>query len=196
MDALFWPPSDLLSVARVIIQKHKSYYALTIMYTSTFICVIVLKLMAASPNMTQLVKNLPATWETWVWSLGWEDPPEKETATHSSILAWRMDCLVHGVTKSRTGLSDLHFHFPPIDSKVYLGRKHFSFFWPWILYLMVSSPLTHQAWSWFQASVSTIPSAWKATFFPTVLECPSLISCKILLKCPSSKSPSWPSCLK
>ena len=37
----------------------------------------------------QLVKNLPATWETWVRSLGWEDPLEKGTATHSSIVAWR-----------------------------------------------------------------------------------------------------------
>ena len=36
-----------------------------------------------------LVKNPPAMWETWVWSLGWEDLLEKDTATHSSILAWR-----------------------------------------------------------------------------------------------------------
>ena len=40
--------------------------------------------------MAQLVKNLPAMWETWVRSLGWEDPLEKEKATHSSILAWRI----------------------------------------------------------------------------------------------------------
>ena len=40
--------------------------------------------------MAQLVKNPPATWETWVPSLGWEDLPEKGMATHSSILAWRM----------------------------------------------------------------------------------------------------------
>ena len=39
--------------------------------------------------VAQLVKNLPVMRETWVWSLGWEDPLEKETATHSSILAWR-----------------------------------------------------------------------------------------------------------
>ena len=38
----------------------------------------------------QLVKNLPEMWETWVQSLGWEDPVEKGTATHSSILAWRI----------------------------------------------------------------------------------------------------------
>ena len=39
-----------------------------------------------------LVKKLPAMQETWVWSLGWEDPLEKEMTTHSSILAWR----IHG----------------------------------------------------------------------------------------------------
>ena len=37
-----------------------------------------------------LVKNPPAMWEIWVWSLGWEDPLEKGKATHSSIPAWRI----------------------------------------------------------------------------------------------------------
>ena len=40
--------------------------------------------------VAQMVKNLPSMQETQVQSLGWEDPPEKETATHSSILAWRI----------------------------------------------------------------------------------------------------------
>ena len=40
--------------------------------------------------IAQLVKNPPAMQETWVWSLGWEDPLEKGKATHSSILAWRI----------------------------------------------------------------------------------------------------------
>ena len=40
--------------------------------------------------VSQLVKNLPAVQETWVQSLGWEDPLEKEMATHSSILAWKI----------------------------------------------------------------------------------------------------------
>ena len=52
--------------------------------------------------VAQLVKNLPAMWETWVRSLGWQDPLEKGTATHSSFLAWAVN--------SRTGLSDFHFH--------------------------------------------------------------------------------------
>ena len=37
-----------------------------------------------------MVNNSPAKWETWVWSLGWEDPLEKGKATHSSILVWRI----------------------------------------------------------------------------------------------------------
>ena len=40
--------------------------------------------------MAQMVKNLPAVQETWVQSLGQEDPLEKGMATHSSILAWRI----------------------------------------------------------------------------------------------------------
>ena len=44
--------------------------------------------------VAQLVKNPLAMWETWVWSLGWEDPLEKGTATHSSILAWRIQWTV------------------------------------------------------------------------------------------------------
>ena len=57
--------------------------------------------------MAQLVRNLPAVWETWVQSLGWEDPLEDRMATHSSILAWRIPpteepgrTTVHGVAKS------------------------------------------------------------------------------------------------
>ena len=52
--------------------------------------------------VAQMVKNLPAMWETWVLSLSWEDPLEKGKATHSSILAWRSPWTIHGVTKSRT----------------------------------------------------------------------------------------------
>ena len=65
--------------------------------------------------VAQTVKNPPAMWETWVWSLGWEDLLEKEMEAHSSILAWRipMDrgawwATVHGVTKSQTQLSSRH----------------------------------------------------------------------------------------
>ena len=57
--------------------------------------------------VAQTVKNLPAVQETWIWSLGWEEPLEKGRATYSSILAWRIpmdreawQATVHGVTKS------------------------------------------------------------------------------------------------
>ena len=67
--------------------------------------------------LAQMVKNLPAMQETWVQSLGGEDPLGEGMATHSSILTWRipMDrgawkATVHGVAKSRTRLSDFtHF---------------------------------------------------------------------------------------
>ena len=40
--------------------------------------------------VAQMIKNLPAMWETWVWTLAREDPLEEGTATHSSLLAWRI----------------------------------------------------------------------------------------------------------
>ena len=40
--------------------------------------------------VAQMVKNPPAMWESWVQSLGWEDPLEEGLATHSSVLAWRI----------------------------------------------------------------------------------------------------------
>ena len=58
--------------------------------------------------VAQLVKNPPAMWETWVQSLGWEDPLEKGKATQYSGLENSMDCIVHGVAKSWTQLSDFH----------------------------------------------------------------------------------------
>ena len=66
--------------------------------------------------MAQTVKRLSTVWETRVQSLGWEDPLEKEIATHPSILAWEnpMDggawwATAHGVAKSWTRLSDFIF---------------------------------------------------------------------------------------
>ena len=56
--------------------------------------------------VAQIIKNPPAMRETWVRSLGWEDPLEEGMATHSSILAWRilmgrgaLQVTIHGVTK-------------------------------------------------------------------------------------------------
>ena len=49
--------------------------------------------------LVQMVKNLPAVWETWVGLLGWEDPLEKGKATHSSILAWRSPWVQSDITE-------------------------------------------------------------------------------------------------
>ena len=62
--------------------------------------------------IAQSVKNLPVMQDTWIWFLGQEDTLEKETATHSSILAWTIPwtgswrAIVHEVAKSWTQLSD------------------------------------------------------------------------------------------
>ena len=75
----------------------------------TYIIIILTSLVA------QMVKRLPTMWETWVRSLGQEDPLEKEMATHSSILAWRIPwteepggCSLWGRKKSDTS-ERLHF---------------------------------------------------------------------------------------
>ena len=63
--------------------------------------------------VAQLVKNPPIIWETWVRSLGWEDPLEEGMATHFSVLAWRIpidrgtwQASVQRVAKSWTQLSN------------------------------------------------------------------------------------------
>ena len=61
--------------------------------------------------VAQLVKNLPAIQETWVQSLGWEDPLEKGKATHSSILAWRIPCTVQSMRSQRVGHDWANFTF-------------------------------------------------------------------------------------
>ena len=59
--------------------------------------------------VAQTVKCLPTMQETWVWSLSWEDPLEKDIATYSNILVWRKQWTVY----SRSRLSDFHFFFRP-----------------------------------------------------------------------------------
>ena len=63
--------------------------------------------------VAQLVKNPPAVQETWLRSLGWEDPPGEEQGypLQYSGLENSMDCIVHGVAKSQTRLCNFHFHF-------------------------------------------------------------------------------------
>ena len=61
--------------------------------------------------MAQLVKNLSAMLVTWIESLGWEDPPGEGNGYRLQFSGpeYSMDCIVHGVTKSRTQLNNFHF---------------------------------------------------------------------------------------
>ena len=73
--------------------------------------------------VAQLVKSLLAMWETWVWSLGWEDPLEKGKAAHSSILAWgiRWICKESDTTKRLSLFQQWYLWY--IGHKVFLGIK-------------------------------------------------------------------------
>ena len=73
--------------------------------------------------VAQTVKNLSTMWETWIRSLGQEDPLEKGMANHSSMLAWRIPWTEEpggmqstGLAKSLTQPSNYHFHFPYTQS--------------------------------------------------------------------------------
>ena len=84
----------------------------------------------------QSVKNLPAIWETWVQSLGWEDPLEENMAAHSDICAWRITvdgeawwATVHVVTESDTPKHSsrihTHTHIPITESDPYFVKYYF-----------------------------------------------------------------------
>ena len=80
--------------------------------------------------MAQRLKRLPAMRETWVRSLGWEDPLEKEMAPHSSILAWKIPRMEEPVGYSPRGRKEsdtterLHFRFHFRASEVALVVKN------------------------------------------------------------------------
>ena len=78
--------------------------------------------------VAQLVKNLPAMWETWVQPLGWEDPLEKGTPTHSSILAWRIPWTIQSMESQRVGHDWATFTFFTVqsspDNMVSEGQNH------------------------------------------------------------------------
>ena len=114
--------------------------------------------------VAQRVKHLPAVLETWIRSLGWEDPLEKEMATHSSILAWRIPwteepggATVHSVAKSQTWLSNFTFTF-------------FSFRIYWFDLLEVQGTLK----SLLQHHSLKVSVLWSSDFFMVLLSHPYL----------------------
>ena len=75
-----------------------------------------------SSLVAQLVKNLPAMQETWVRSLGWEDPLEKGKTSHSNILAWRMLWTVYSWgCKDLNTTEQLLLHFSEVHSSVHFN---------------------------------------------------------------------------
>ena len=80
--------------------------------------------------MAQRLKRLPAMWETWVRSLDREDSLEKEMATHSSILAWRIPWMeeLGGLQSTGHKESDmterLHFHFTVFSQDTLLQKQN------------------------------------------------------------------------
>ena len=115
---VFQEPALSLSRAQVqsLLRDLRSYKQSSVAKYLIYLCMciyIYIFFLRGASLVAQPVKNLSAMWETWVPSLGWEDPLVKGKAAFSGMLAWRknsMDCIVHGVAKSQTQLSNFHFH--------------------------------------------------------------------------------------
>ena len=76
--------------------------------------------------VAQMVKRLPTMWETWVWSVGWENPLEKEMATHSSILAWKIPWMEeHGRLQSM-GWQRVRYNWATSLTHTYIFRFIYS----------------------------------------------------------------------
>ena len=94
-----WPSSKSLQTINAEEDMHCWWERKLIQPLWTTVCRFLKKLGIKPPYdpaslvaslVAQTVKRLPIMWETWVWSLGWEDPLEKEMAAHSSTLAWKI----------------------------------------------------------------------------------------------------------
>ena len=107
MDVLVLKPSTLTAWAQSssLSQELKSPKLHSVAKTNPnkVPCVIDALKKFQSSLVAQLVKKPPAMRETWVQSLGWEDPLEKGKATHSSILAWRIPWTVQSMGSQRVG---------------------------------------------------------------------------------------------
>ena len=102
--------------------------------------------------VAQTVKHLSAVWETQVQYLGWEDPLEKEMATHSSTLAWRIPWMEepgtsYGVAKSRTRLRDITFTLHRCKRQVLARATSGIKLWHlWLLIQRFPCCITVEAW--------------------------------------------------
>ena len=104
--------------------------------------------------VAQLVKNPPIRQETWVWSLGWEDPLEKGMTTHSSILAWRVLWTLKSMGSQRVGhnwvISTFTFHFQSFNatssSCIFILLSPFCLTSEGIISLAYAYPLEGKLW--------------------------------------------------
>ena len=87
-------------------------------------------------QLVQMVKNLATMQETWVWSLDWEDPLEKEITTHSSILSWRIpwtkDPGGHKESSDTTEWLTLFPQGKPIGKTLERNMVKYELYCPWI----------------------------------------------------------------
>ena len=132
--------------------------------------------------MAQPVKNLPAVRETWVWSLGWEDPLEKGKASHSSILAWRFPWAVfpwgHRESDTTEPLA-LHSDRSVVPSSFLgmdLGRAQSYHvhaevldmsFWTWVS--LSSEKIQITDWRWQSLSFQCSCYQWRGKIAPSTL---------------------------
>ena len=82
-----------------------------------------LSLFLSASLVAQLVKNLPAMQETWVQSLGWEDPQEKGMATYSSILAWRIPWTVYSMGSTESDMTEQLSHCLLLNMKTIIKNS-------------------------------------------------------------------------
>ena len=92
--------------------------------------------------IVQLVKNPHAMWETWVQSLGWEDPLEKRKATHLqySDLENSMDCIVHGAAKTHSDTTEW------VSLSLWCSFLHVSYSWISLTLLGMWIYIFYQIW--------------------------------------------------
>ena len=87
--------------------------------------------------VAQLVKNPPAMWEIWVWSLGWGGPLEEGIATHLSILAWRIPWTVQSMGRQRVGHDWVTFTFTSFNTFKFYNKISQLIFCPFIICLLL-----------------------------------------------------------
>ena len=98
-------------------------------YLSIYIYIYKIYVYIWASLVAQLVKTLPAMQETQVWSLGWEDPLEKEMATHSNILAWRIPWTDEPGRLQSRGLQRVGYNLANKPPPPCIYSPYFSLFW-------------------------------------------------------------------